>query len=189
MTESDDLSSQPYDDPGWFPALKSMRPGLGRPPSGSDADGVLVLRALFFSLLLAPFLILYVLTFIIEEVGDPEPPLAAGLVVLALGGAAAAAWSSRRELDVSSAGSLAQSYRTLFFLGFALNEAPLLIGFVVCFIQDEMWPYLVVFPIFLVGMWLIAPSKRNFERRQEQIHRQGSMLSLGHVLSSTATAP
>lgn len=184
MDEPDDVAMQPYEDPGWFPALKKMRPGMHRLPSGPGGDGVVILRILFLSLLLAPFLILFVLTLVIEEVGTPQPLLASGIVLLALAGAAAAGWTSRRELDVGNAGSLAATYRTNFFLGFALNEAPLLIGFVFSFTEDAMWPYLVAFPIYLVGMWLLAPTRRNLERKQEQVHRQGSMLSVGRALSS-----
>jgi hypothetical protein len=184
MVDPDDSATQPYDDPGWFPGANrsASGPSGGTGPSGTD--GLVILRILFLSLLAAPFFILAILTFVIDEVGSPEPLLGTGIAGLALAGVAAAAWASRRPLDITSAESLAQSYRTSFFLGFALNETPLLIGFAFCYIEEAMWPYLVAFPIYLVGMWLLAPRRRNLERRQEQIYRQGSMLSLGRAISS-----
>ena len=181
MVDPADSGTQPYDDPGWFP-------GVAGASGASGTDGLVILRILFLSLLAAPFLILLVLTFVIDEVGSLEPLLGTGVAGLAIAGVAAAGWVTRRDLDVTSAETLAQSYRTSFFLGFALNEAPLLIAFVFCYIEEAMWPYLVAFPIYLVGMWLLAPTKRNLARRQEQVHRRGSMLSLGQALASSPGA-
>jgi hypothetical protein len=146
-------------------------------------DGVVATRLVFLSLLLSALLILYVLTFVIERVGAPDAALASMVVFLGIGGIAAAAWTANRKLDIANASALAQSYRANFFLGFALNQAPLLISFVLCFMREELWPYLVDLPLYLIGMMLIAPSRRNLERRQEQIHRHGSTLSLGRALS------
>ncbi len=184
MSSQDEMVSQPYEDPGWLRAFKTRRTGGLSGTKGADVDGVVIMRVLFLSLTLAALLILFVLTFIFEEVGVPDPALGSVVVGLGVAGVAAAAWSANRKLDTSTASALAESYRSNFFLGFALNEAPLLTSFVFCFIQDELWPYLVALPLYLVGMALIAPGRRNLERRQEQVHRQGSTLSLGRALSS-----
>jgi hypothetical protein len=132
-------------------------------------------------------LILFVLTFVIEEVGTPEPALGSLVVVLSLAGLWTARWTARRELDLSNEGALAATYRAHFFLGFALNEAALLCAFALTFVVGEMWPYLLAFPFYLVGMWLIAPSKANLRRRQEQVTSQGSTMSVTRALASLKT--
>jgi hypothetical protein len=124
-------------------------------------------------------LILCLLTFIIDEVGVPNPALLSLVAVLGVVGIAAAAWTANRKLDISSSGALAQSYRRNFVVAYVLNQTPLLVSFVLCFLLNELCPYL----IFLIGMAVIAPSRRNFARRQEQVHHQGSTLSLGRALS------
>jgi hypothetical protein len=176
-------SNQPYEDPGWLPALKGFGAAFFRRSPGGVKDGVTIARVLFLSLLLSAFLILFVLSFAIERVGDPETPAWLAVASLGLVGAAAAAWTSKRPLDVGSSSTLAASYRTNFFLGFASSEAPLLMSFVVCFVLDERWPYLVALPFFALGMAVIGPTRLNLERRQQQIERQGSDLSIGRALS------
>lgn len=184
MRGPDEMSSQPFEDPGWLPAIKGVGVGGLRGTKGAEIDGVVVIRLLFLSLLMAALLILFVLTFIIEAIGVPDPALASVVVVLGIAGVILAAWTANRKLDISSASALADSYRTNFFLGFALNEAPLLMSFVFCFLREELWPYLLALPLYLIGMALIAPGRRNLERRQAQLHGQGSTLSLGRALSS-----
>jgi hypothetical protein len=170
----------PYEDPGWWRGYKRMRSTDQEHP----AAGIIVARMLFVGLLWGGLGIGFVLIFISVTFGTPD--LLAGLVVgPGLLGNAAAAWSARRALDISSEQALAASWRTNFFLGFALNEAPLLIAFALTFLIDETWPYFVDLPFWLFGMYLIAPSARNLARRQQQIIRAGSSLSIGAALSAS----
>lgn len=184
MSEQDGMASQPYEDPGWRPAFKQLVVGHFSWRKATEGDGVLTIRALFLWLLMAPLLILYVMTLIDGPVGAPDVALGSVAVALGFAGIAAAYWTANRKLETRSAAALAESYRKLFFLGFALNEIPLLVSFALCFVENGLWPYLIALPFFLIGMALIAPSRRNFERRQAQIHAQGSVLSLGRALSS-----
>jgi hypothetical protein len=188
MTELDEMASKPYEDPGWRPAFKRLGLGGLRRSPQAGMDGVMITRLIFLALLLSALLILYVLVFIIDRVGTPDVTLGSMVLVLGIGGVAASAWTANRQLDINSASALAESYRTNFFLGFALNQAPLLMSFVFCFTEEELWPYLVDLPLYLIGMALIAPSRRNLARRQEQVQHQGSTLSLGRSLS-TLTGP
>jgi hypothetical protein len=174
----------PYQDPGWVPALARMYLGSQFAFRKRPSDGMVILRLLFLALLLSAFLILFVLSFIIDRWGAFDLALAVAIAALGAAGVAAALWTTNRELDVSSAATLAQSYRTNFFLGFAMSQAPLLISFVISLIKHEQWPYLVALPFHLIGMALIAPSRRNLNRYQDQIGRRGSNLSLGRALSS-----
>jgi ribose/xylose/arabinose/galactoside ABC-type transport system permease subunit len=110
------------------------------------------------------------------------------LVVILLGliGVVLAIVISARSLDLSDAAKLAASYRVQLFLAFALNEIPLLIAFIVCFLRGEWWPYLFDLPFFLVGMTIIAPGRNNLARRQRRIQEQGSGLSLVRAIAYPA---
>ena len=59
-----------------------------------------------------------------------------------------------------------------------------MVAFALCFVEDAIWPYLMDFPLYLVGMALVAPSPRNFIRVQEQILTGGSPLQLGRSLDA-----
>lgn len=94
----------------------------------------------------------------------------------------AAAVVRRRKVDASSEEALAASYRTLFFLSFALVEMPYLIAFVLTFVLDEKLVVFVALPGFLIGMFLIAPFSSELRRRQQEITAQGAHLSLEDAL-------
>ena len=173
-------SVNPGSDPGWRPAVRLF--GRGPRPT----DGLLVLRMLFVALVKAALLIGVVLAFLGLPLGEPEAVPLAGVIALGLAGIAAATWTARRPLTGTDEAAVAGAYRTSFFLGFALNEMPLLAAFVISFLLEEMWAYFLALPLYLVGMWRIAPSRGNLERRQEDLHRQGSPVSLSAALQ---TAP
>jgi FtsH-binding integral membrane protein len=175
--------SQPYEDPGWLPVLRRVGRRIVRRPREDELDGVMILRLVFLTMLLAPLLILLLLTLVVDGVGEPSPALSLLVLVLGLAGLAGAYWTANHKLDVGSAHGLAESYRKTFFLGFSLNEMPLLVSFVFALTREELWPYLVGLALFFVGMALIAPSRRNLERRQQTVQSQGSTLSLRHALS------
>jgi hypothetical protein len=162
-----DQDSSYYQDPGWIPAVR----GYFRVARVSD--GLVALRAVFLNLTVAALLVLFVLTFVIEDTGDPSPALLALIVVLGATGAIAARFISQRRLDPQSETGSAHSYRTHFFLAFAINEASLLLAFVLCFIEQGTWPYLVELPIFLIGMAAIAPGKHNLERIERGLMSRG----------------
>jgi hypothetical protein len=183
------MSVDPHQDPGWLFALKRAlpraRPGASTPAQGADA--LSTFRALFLSLAAAPLLILVVMSFNFDVVGSPDPLLGAVVVAAGLAGAGVAAWTRAHPLEGSSATELAGSYRTLFFLGFGVNEIPLLLGFVL-YLEHELWPYLAVLPLYLLGMILIAPGRRNIDKRDEQLRLRGSTISLREALNEPNSA-
>lgn len=179
-----DMGPEPYEDPGWLRPLRGIFTGAARQTGVSGAVGVVVTRFLFMSLLCAAFAILVVTTIIIKQVGTPNPGLGSVVVVLGLLGIGLSAWTTRRPLDVASPSALAKSYRTNLFIGIAICEWVLFLAFVFSFIRQELWPYLIGLPMYLVAMAVIAPSQRNLERRQEQVQQQGSTLSVGQALSA-----
>ncbi|MEA2508059.1 MAG: hypothetical protein QOG21_141 [Actinomycetota bacterium] len=62
------------------------------------------------------------------------------VILLGVLGIALAIVISARSLDITDAHKLAASYRAHLFLAFALNEIPLLIAFILCFLRGEWWP-------------------------------------------------
>ena len=143
-----------------------------------ERDGLTALWIIFGAQLIAGLLILFVLYYIDPGVGRIDFPLAFVVVGAGVVGIGAAHWTTRRPLDTATDTSLALSYRTSFFIGFALAEAPLMISFVLCFITKDLWPYVIELPLWLIGMSLIAPTNRNLGRRQQEVQAQGSSLSL-----------
>lgn len=174
MSDQDHLNAQLYQDPGWLGFAGQ---------AGSGPNGVSLLRLLFLALFGAALLIGVVLTFVIEEMGSIDLPVAAGLLAYGLVGVMGARWAMHRPLDTTDHAGLARSFNANFFIGFALAEAPLLMGFVFCFVQEERWPYFLCLPLYLVGMATIAPTRANLERRQGDLQAQGSDLSLGAALA------
>lgn len=180
------MSVDPHQDPGWLPAFKRALPGAASGgPEG--VGGLLLIRALFITLTLAAFMILFVLTFIIEDIGSPDPLLAGVVVAVSLAGVAGGLWTRGRPLEGSDASEVAGAYRTLFFVGFAVNEVALVCGFVLSFLQEELWPYLTALSLFTVGMLLIAPGRRNLDKRDEQLRARGSAISLRAALNEPVT--
>jgi hypothetical protein len=181
MAQSD-MAPEPYEDPGWVRPLTNRF--MGAPGTGtSGAAGVVVTRFLFMSLLGAAVAILVVTVIIIKRVGTPDLDLGLALLLLGIVGIGLAGWTTRRRLDIKSLAALAKSYRTNLFIGIAVSEWVLFVGFAFSFIRQELWPYLIVLPLYLIAMVTIAPSKRNIERRQEQVNQQGSTMSVGRALS------
>ena len=173
-----------YQDPGWWSSIRHMLTlGFVKPPV---VDGVVMTRNLFLSLFYAAFAMLLVLSRIMP-VGSPSPAIGALVVTLGVAGATGSFFMSRRALDASTPKNLAGSYRSLFFLGFATAEAPLLIALAICFVHDRFWPYLVALPLFLLGMSFIAPTRSNIERRERELTATGSMLSLVDALNAPSS--
>jgi hypothetical protein len=148
-------------------------------------DGLSLLRLLFLVFLESSGLILLVPYFIVSDESTEEHvpwiwflALAGyGLVTLAL------VRSTRsRRLDTASLETLAGSYKNQFFLGIAFAESAGLVGFVGVFLTGRLSSYLVGLAFALIGFAMMAPTRRNIERRQQEIMARGSALSLGEAL-------
>lgn len=148
-------------------------------------DGISLLRVLFLAFLEASGLILLVLYFISsgESSGERLPSIwflaliGYGLVSLIL-----ASRTLKRRLDTRSMETLAGSYRTNFFLGIAIAESAGLLGIVGVFLTGRLSSYLIGMAFALIGFAMMAPTRGNIERRQQEITAQGSPLSLGEAL-------
>lgn len=103
-------------------------------------------------------------------------------VVLGLLSLSAGVFCRAKKLDASSEQKLAESYRQLFFLSFALVEGPYMVAFVLSFVMKQNVVVVAALPLYLFGMFLIAPLSGELRRRQQQITAQGSSLSLEDAL-------
>jgi hypothetical protein len=182
-----DVATTGPEDPGWRPNLKQMlkhhvTPWSVKPRYQQGVHPLTTLRSLYLSLLLAGPLMLYVVTFI-SPYGDPSPALAAGLGAVGVVCLAASRWAWNRELKIGSREELAQSFRSTFFLAFALSEIPMLVSFAVSVARDEWWPFLIGLGFFLVGMASIAPTRGRLQAKDDELRARGSPHLLTEVLA------
>jgi hypothetical protein len=151
--------------------------------------GLGFLWRLWLALFLWPWVLLIValVAFSSEDVGDPDLPPAAvgiGVSVLSLLGLGLVIWARRRKLDTSAPEALAASYRGSLLLGAAFAEWPAGWAFVGVAVGREMWILLPGLAASVIGLLLVAPSRANLDRRQVDVTASGSALSLVETLDA-----
>jgi O-antigen/teichoic acid export membrane protein len=180
------------EDPGWWPSLRGlwwyaipvvsyvMRVRARR----RETNGLIVLRSVFLGLIAALLLFAVPLSFIApRDVGD-EGWVPWAVVAIGIASLAGIARIRRRPIPTTSPEALARVYRALFFIGVGVASAAALWGFVGVFLGGSLWIYLVGLAFGLVGLWMIAPTRSDIERRQQEIIAAGSPLSLLDALIS-----
>jgi hypothetical protein len=70
------------------------------------------------------------------------------------------------------------AYREAFFLEVAAAEVPLLAAFVIVFLSGSIAPYVAGLICGIPSWYLVAPTTRDIQRRQEQLRYQGSAVDL-----------
>jgi hypothetical protein len=179
------------EDPGWWPSLRGLRwypirivgELMNVRAWRKERNGLIVLRSVFLGLLVTLFLFLVPLTFVGPWDGDDRwVPWA--VVVIGIASLAWVARIRRRPLPTTSPEALARHYRALFFIGVSAAADAALLGFVGVFLSGSLWIYLVGLAFGLVGLWMIAPTRSDIERRQREITAAGSPLSLLDALIS-----
>jgi len=149
-----------------------------------ERNGLIVLRNVFLGLLVSLFLFVFALSFIAPWDGGDERWVPWAVVVIGIVSLAWVARIRRRPLLTTSPEALARYYRALFFIGLGVAAEPALLGFLGVFQGGSAWIYLVGLAFSLVGLWMIAPTRRDIERRQREITATGSPLSLLDALIS-----
>jgi len=149
--------------------------------------GLRALRVLFSSFFLSLLLFLPMLTFIAPWSDGETDPLWIPLFVGAYGAVSVVLvrWTMLRPLDVRSARTVAGSYDSSMWLGIALAQSAAFVGVVCVFITGDLWLYVEGLIFASLGMVLIAPTRRNIERRQRRIEAEGSSISLLEALMAT----
>lgn len=180
------------EDPGWWPSLRGLWwhwiPIVGTvtmfKARRKETNGLVVLRRVFLGLIAALLSFVLALSFIAPWDGGDERWVPWAIAALGVYALAAMVWIRRRPLATGSPEALASSYRASFFIGVGLAESAALFGFAGVFIGGSLWIYLVGLAFGLVGMWMIAPTRSDIERRQREITAAGSPLSLLEALIS-----
>jgi O-antigen/teichoic acid export membrane protein len=153
-----------------------------------ETNGLIDLRSIFLALVVALLLFLVPLSFVAPWDGGDERWVP-WLVIL--GGILSLAWVSsirRRPLQATSLEGLANWYRALFFVGVGMAVSAVMWGFVGVFLGGSLWIYLLGLAFGLVGLWMIAPTRTDIERKQREITAAGSSLSLLDALISVPLA-
>jgi hypothetical protein len=180
-------------DPGWRPALTWRVVVFGLFPAAAltsrFASGPLLvrMRTLWLSSVLTILYLLQVTSIVVRGQHTDGPswwwPLQIGYSAFSIG---LILWARRKPLDMTDEVSLRKSLIAAFMLGYALTMTPAVVGFVGCFIVGGLFPLLLGVALFAVALVLNAPTKVWVERRQADLHRQGSSRSLLDVLESGA---
>jgi hypothetical protein len=120
---------------------------------------------------------------LIQPFGDPTAGAGALALFFAVESNVGAWWAWRKPLDPSSPEELRKSFHAVFFLAFALGESGILFTFVMAFIVDGYWPYLIGLGGFLLAMARIAPTNHNIEKKDRELVARGSRYLLSEALS------
>lgn len=64
------------------------------------------------------------------------------------------------------------------FVGIGLAETPVILGLLAALLLGEWWVFVPGLAFGLWGLARVAPSRRNIERREEQLRSTGQTLSL-----------
>jgi hypothetical protein len=180
------------EDPGWWPSLRGLwwyaipivGPVMRVRARRRETNGLVALRSVFLGLIVPLLLFIVVLGFIEPWDGGDEGWVPWAVVVIGIASLAYVAWIRRRPLATTSLEALARVYRALFFIGVGVTSAAALSGFVGVFQGGSLWIYLVGLAFGLVGLWMIAPTRSDIERRQREITSAGSSFSLLDALIS-----
>jgi hypothetical protein len=170
-------------DPGWWAAVRRKDPNL---------SGLTAIRSIYLALLLAGLVIGVVLIMIVPLEFDPAPLPIIVIVAMGITSQLMRVMMTNKAFTqetVSSGDALATAWRSDFFLGYALTDSTLLIGFVFCFVEDAIWPYVLALPFFLYGMASIAPTRANLQRLQDRVTAQGSVTSVMETLNRPMPSP
>ena len=181
-----------HEDPGWRPSLRGLW-WYALPIVGSvtrvrarhrEANGLIALRSVFLGLIVPLLLFVVVLGFIEPWDGGDEGWVPWAVVAIGIASLVYVARIRRRHLPSTSPEALAHVYRAWFFIGVGVSSAAALWGFVGVLLGGSLWIYLVGLAFGLVGLWMIAPTRSDIERRQCEITAAGSPLSLLDALIS-----
>ncbi len=92
-----------------------------------------------------------------------------------------------RPLTGVDGAAVAAQYVSIVFIQVGVAEAAALVGFVATFIEGWKVPYALGLAFAMAGFFELAPSKRNIERRQEQLDAQGVPVNLLRELMGPPT--
>ena len=181
------------EDPGWPNVAKnavlSLVPQIAI-RRAQRSSGIEALRAAFDGFVFGVVVFGVVLAFLSLKHTDSSWTInkTLGVVfVVGIGGVSVAVAQHRKPLDTTSVTALAESYRKNFFLKVAFIETVALVAFVLSFLAGSHLVYPLGLAFTLVGFWIVAPGRRDVQRRTDQL--QGTGLDLLVALRDLPPAP
>jgi F0F1-type ATP synthase membrane subunit c/vacuolar-type H+-ATPase subunit K len=115
---------------------------------------------------------------------DLEPDWALWILYAVSAAALLGAGRARsRPLSAAASRALLDSYRGRFITGMAFGESPALLGVIIAFFTNRLWPALIGMVVSLVGFAMMAPTARNIDRDEERLRAAGSPVSLWDALT------
>ncbi len=182
-------------DPGWRPAVKALVPLVGlrmamKRRSASPGNGLVTIRQAFLAFPSAIAMLGFVLWLMGLKPAHNSP--SAGLVTVVVGAVAVGAMAAgpllHRPLDSTTDASLAETWRTRFFVQIALAELPALFGFTGALLAGAIAPYLLGAAVAAAMFVRVAPTARHLDRDQQEL-RNRSARSLVTVLATATVRP
>ena len=181
-------------DPGWLPSLRGLWwflipiVNIEKMSGWRTEESVLVvLRTVVLGIVVSLFLFLWAMSFITPWDGGDERWVPWAVVVIGIVSLAYIARIRRRPLPTTSLEALTRYYRALFFIEVGMVVAAALWALVGVFLVGSLWIYLVGLAFAIVGLWMIAPTRSDIERRQREITAAGSQLSPLDALTTVPT--
>ena len=178
-----------YDDPGWTPRLGRLMLLTFIPwPSVSRLRKTQPLLSVLRTFFEATIIRLALIALVVPWVAAGLHPTAGSwfwilVVGLSLYTLLAIRWIRSRPLKAETSASLAMMYFASSLMGQVWAASPALYGFVCLFVMGRSWPFWMGVMFTLIDLVLVAPTRRDVSRRQEQIRAQGSRLILGQALT------
>lgn len=146
------------------------------------------MRLVWLSLILSAFAYLVPLLFIKPLDGDggsfPQIIIGVGLASLAT-----AVMLRNQPLRGDSPEDVLSSFTQRFYIGFAVAELPMLLGFVSVFIEGSAWLYVLGLFFGLTGLALTGPLASNLERHDRLLKDSGSRYRLTELLTQPIVPP
>lgn len=173
----------PDEDPGWprgISLLAFLVPGMAQMAMrrARGEHGLLVLRRVLVTFSMSLVLIGVVLVVLPSSDNASVFPwllFLVGLAIVSLG----AGRLAEKPLDCTTDASLADTYRTRFFLRIAFAESIAMFAFVFTFIGAVKWIYFVGGAIALVRFWTAAaPTRASIAQDQQELNASGCTRSL-----------
>jgi hypothetical protein len=140
---------------------------------------------MYLGLVAAPILFVIAFSYITrwDRGDDGVAPLVVGAITVASIVSARAA--AHRPLLSRSSQELAGSYRTRMFVGIGLADIAVLGAVSLSFVlSNSLWLIAVGAVATEMGLWLVAPSRRNLAADQERLRQAGSSLDLVAALNT-----
>jgi hypothetical protein len=177
----------PDEDPGWrisprFLLLLVPRYVTFALRRDGSADMLSLLRDVWLSFATMMIIVGVVVIFVARTATQPAGGWVLAVALVAGLCLVAQAVVGRRTLDCSDPASLAQSYRSRFFLRTAFAELIPMCAFIATFIVGQWWLYWMYLPFALYGFALNAPTPSRVRAEQEQLALAGCSLSLVRAL-------